>query len=177
MDTTCQSDPRDDPKGLGLLGCILLFFIACRVPADSGLGKRSDKKDEVLVSIERTPCMGTCPVYLASIYQGGLVTYSGKRNVNRKGQWQAHLDKHQIRSVKQLIRSSGISRFDSAYVNPLLADYPGLNLQVRSSHMLRKIRVMEVDPPAQVTGFAHSVDSLLESLTWTRVDPESQPAE
>lgn len=163
------------PRLGGLLGCILMSFLDCRGPVNSGLGMRSAHVDVVWVSIERTPCMGTCPVYLASIYRNGLATYTGKKNVDRKGQWQAHLDKNQLRSLKQLIRSSGITRMDSVYINPLLADYPGLNLQVYSSHTLRKIRVMEVNPPARVSGFAHSVDSLLESLSWMRVDAESKP--
>jgi hypothetical protein len=162
------------PKRLCLLGCVLMLFQVSCSPGVSGFGKHSFKKDEILVSIERTPCMGTCPVYLASIYQGGLVKYTGKKNTIRKGQWQAQLEKYQIRSLKQLIRSSGISRSDSAYVNPLLADYPGLNLQVRSTHAMRIIRVMEVNPPAHVSGFAHAIDSLLESLSWMRVDSGSK---
>ena len=38
------------------------------------------------VTLERTPCFGTCPVYTVAISRSGEVTFDGKRHVAHTGQ-------------------------------------------------------------------------------------------
>jgi hypothetical protein len=37
------------------------------------------------VTLERTPCFGTCPVYQVAISRSGMVRFVGKQHVTRQG--------------------------------------------------------------------------------------------
>jgi len=128
-----------------------------------------------LVAISREPCMGRCPVYSAVITRAGKGYYNGIKNVSRLGIWRSTLEKSQLTEIERLIRSSGVFQSDTAYVNPFLADFPGFSVKFDTKRGLRKISVMDASPPAEVAGFAHSIDSLLETLDWNRVvDPSKE---
>ncbi|MFL6282250.1 MAG: DUF6438 domain-containing protein [Pyrinomonadaceae bacterium] len=40
---------------------------------------------DTVITLERTECFGTCPVYKVSVSADGTVTFDGKKNVEKKG--------------------------------------------------------------------------------------------
>ncbi|MGA0257669.1 MAG: DUF6438 domain-containing protein, partial [Saprospiraceae bacterium] len=53
-----------------------LFIIACSSSKDiSELGP-----EDVLISMEKEACFGSCPVYTFKIYTGGYCTFEGKQD-------------------------------------------------------------------------------------------------
>ena len=48
-------------------------------------------KVELIASIKKTACYGTCPTFETKIYSDGRVTYHGKKNVERVGHYEGLL--------------------------------------------------------------------------------------
>ena len=59
------------------------------------------RMEDVLVTIERTPCFGTCPVYTLSLTGEGIVTFNGVRFTRVTGQ---AVDTVAVDSVAALLR-------------------------------------------------------------------------
>ena len=79
-----------------------LLITVCRsagsTPADDTDAVRME---DVMITIERTPCFGTCPVYTLSLTGGGVVTFNGVRFTRTTGQ---AMDTVPVDSVAALMR-------------------------------------------------------------------------
>lgn len=54
-----------------------------------------------VITLERTPCFGTCPSYKLTIYDDGKVEYEGREFVKRKGKAEGSITKAEL---EELIR-------------------------------------------------------------------------
>lgn len=68
-----------------------------------------------VITLERTPCYGTCPFYKLTIYEDGKVEYEGEDHVKQKGKAEGRITKAEL---EELIRE--FERID--YLN-LADDY------------------------------------------------------
>jgi hypothetical protein len=66
---------------------------ACRRPL------RVDNWDSFSVVLERTACLGTCPVYTVKIHGSGLVEYVGTFYVNVRGSRTARIEPDRVRDL------------------------------------------------------------------------------
>lgn len=169
---------------LFLVTAPLAFLLcACRTGPSAG-GQPRDLKgrivnagDTLLAGIKRGPCFGKCPQYVAMIYQSGYATYDGERNVSRIGKWESRLDDGPLSLLKSMLKDSGADRWDSAYVNKYLADFPVLFLWISHEGASRRIMINHEAPPEKITGFARELDRLLSGLTWKKVDGDDDSDE
>ncbi len=92
-----------------LLGLSLLWTISCSKPATTGgppplqtpaetSGQAADF-DSVTITLERTSCYGTCPVYEVSIDETGLVQYRGKAFVQVEGKQTRRITPEAVRRL------------------------------------------------------------------------------
>jgi hypothetical protein len=84
------------------------------------------------VTLERTPCFGTCPVYTVAISHGGEVTFSGKRHVVQTGQATATIPRALVDSLLAELEAAGYFEFADAYV----MDSPACGLYATDSPMV-----------------------------------------
>ena len=54
-----------------------------------------------VITLERTPCFGSCPAYKISIYGNGLVIYEGKDFVKLKDTADSRITKDQVQELVQ----------------------------------------------------------------------------
>lgn len=77
---------------------LLTFIAACGFsPADANAQKKQDS--EVLITIERGACYGSCPIYSAKIAGDGTVVYNGVENVKVKGEKQFKIPAEKVREL------------------------------------------------------------------------------
>jgi hypothetical protein len=81
---------------LGLVIALSMLTAACQHPL------RVDNWESFSVVLERTACLGTCPVYTVKIDGSGLVEYVGTFNVATRGSRTTRIDPD---SVKNLLSS------------------------------------------------------------------------
>ena len=69
-----------------------------------------------VVSLERTPCFGRCPVYRVTISRSGLVRYEGKRFVADSGTDSARISSKAVTGLLSELEQGGYYGFDEKYV-------------------------------------------------------------
>jgi Domain of unknown function (DUF6438) len=96
-----------------LFAAVLVAVTACsrREPAPAAVPESGPA-----VTLERTPCFGTCPVYTVAISRAGEVTFNGKHHVADTGQATATIPPERVDSLLGELEAAGYFGFSDAYV-------------------------------------------------------------
>ncbi len=78
-----------------------LFSLSTLIIFGLNMNVEAQKKtnSEILITIEREACFGSCPVYLAQIYTNGTVIYKGKDFVKVKAKRRYKISKDKVREL------------------------------------------------------------------------------
>lgn len=85
-----------------------LIALSCRnkaevaTPATATSTSSSQQKpqpDSLILSYERTPCFGRCPVFAIMVYKSGYTTYEGKMNTEYSGMNYQYMDLEIIKGI------------------------------------------------------------------------------
>jgi len=103
---------------------LVVGFTACSPRAPSPAGAPTPYGDPgavtsagpPVVTPERTPCFGTCPVYRVAISRTGAVRYLGKQHVTRQGEVSAEIPAARVDSLLRELEAGGYFGFADAYV-------------------------------------------------------------
>ena len=96
--------------GKFLLAVFLLFYFDCNSVENGNSGQNNSLQnqtenkeipDDLLITLERTICYGTCPAYKLTVKSDGTVLFEGLNYTNVKGKIE---DKISAEKVKQLIK-------------------------------------------------------------------------
>jgi hypothetical protein len=68
-----------------------------------------------VVTLERTPCFGTCPVYQVAISGSGAVRFVGKQHVTQLGEATAEIPAARVDSLLRELEAGGYFGFADAY--------------------------------------------------------------
>lgn len=88
----------------------LVAFIVSIVPLQGQTSIASP-----VVTLKRTHCFGTCPVYELSVFADGTVEWNGKQYVGTVGEASAMLSKQQVDDLIQTLAASRFSTFQNSY--------------------------------------------------------------
>ena len=122
---------------------------------------------EVLYSIEKTPCFGTCPVFEMRIYQNGEVIYRGVRHVEQIGVFEAQLSKTTMDLLAQQVLKSSFATLADIYPEHgyRIPDFPETITHVRIDDQLRKV-VNNHDAPRALIEFESLLMRIVDQLEW-----------
>jgi Domain of unknown function (DUF6438) len=81
------------------LTCILLVEIGAGLAKRNAPNATSNAKSPVFITLERTACLGFCPVYLVSVTGDGTVTFQGRQFVQQLGTHVGHVDPAQVQAL------------------------------------------------------------------------------
>jgi hypothetical protein len=82
-------------------------------PYDAAAGPGSGTP---VITLERMPCFGTCPVYQVSIARSGAVRFVGKHHVTTQGAASADIPAARVDSLLGILERAGYFEFADAYV-------------------------------------------------------------
>lgn len=68
-----------------------------------------------LITFERTPCFGTCPVYKVSVNGSGGVRFEGTRNVDSVGVFSGRIDAAAVAALSRAFDDAQYFALDSKY--------------------------------------------------------------
>ena len=95
------------------VGCALVVGLAataCAQASCTGSSTGVDVPPDTKIHLQRTSCLGTCPVYTVTIDARGTVTYVGERSVRVVGRRTAQIAPSVVATL--LARAEGIRFFD-----------------------------------------------------------------
>lgn len=88
-----------------------------------------DSVSQPVITLERTPCFGSCPVYRVSIGQDGSVRFVGKQHVAQTGMAAAAISRERVDSLVAELVAGGYFDFADRYLH----DEPACGLYATDS--------------------------------------------
>lgn len=103
---------------------------------------RSYRLADVVISLERTQCLGRCPVYKVEIFGDGRVLYEGLDHVKEEGTRESVVSRQDIVKLLEQIYAVRFFEMKDRYANrPVIAESDGM--------IIEGVQVV-TDQPAQV---------------------------
>ncbi|HKP36452.1 MAG TPA: DUF6438 domain-containing protein [Pyrinomonadaceae bacterium] len=78
---------------------IAVAVLGCLMPALSQAGASSARRREKVITLERTACFGTCPMYKLAIYSDGRVEYEGLQFVKKVGKATSRISRAKLEDL------------------------------------------------------------------------------
>lgn len=122
---------------------------------------------QVLASIERTPCFGSCPIYKATFFDNGEVKYVGKHFVENIGTYTTLIAVEDLDRIGEFAAEIGYFDMEDAYPTPI-SDFPTCITSVNIDGKQKSILNGE-NAPRDLIGFERFLDNLLKDREWEKV--------
>lgn len=126
--------------------------------------QKGDSNDSLFASIERTPCFGTCPIYIMEIYDSGYVEYIGKRFVDNVGKFHAKVEHNKLQAIRDKAIEIGYFDLKDEYPSQI-ADFPSTITTVKL-HGKRKRVFNKQNAPQKLYDFQSYMDTLFADVKW-----------
>ena len=125
---------------------------------------------DLLVSLKRTPCFGSCPAYSVEIFKDGRVKYNGVGYVKRLGNFTATASAAFIVDIQKRAESMNYMKLSDKY--PLnhveIADLPTTISYIRIGNEGKMI-ANNFDAPKELVEFERWLEKQVEGLKWEAV--------
>jgi hypothetical protein len=89
-----------------------------------------DQKPEAVITLERTACFGTCPVYTVTINDDGSVVYNGTNFVDVEGEQATQIDPEIVKTAVKVFEDAGYFDWNDEYMNMTVTDQPYVTISV-----------------------------------------------
>jgi len=126
----------------------------------------------VLASIERTSCFGNCPIYKATFFDNGEVTYIGRNFVERVGTYTTLISAEDLEGILQMAKDVHYFELEDAYPTPV-PDFPKCRTSVNIDGKTKNVLNGE-NAPRDLIGFERHLDGLLKDREWTKVSDNTR---
>lgn len=166
-------------NNLFIIGIVLFFCVAC------GTSKKNQQddvmtsvsKDQIKVStsnknsdslfayIERTPCLGKCPIYSMTIYKSGYAIYNGKNFVEEKGIFEGYISPKIRKEIKRIAKEIQYFEMKSIYTDTLIMDLPTTYTQLHFEGQNKKI-IAKAHVPTPLLHFQKYLDGIVQKTVW-----------
>jgi hypothetical protein len=163
---------------LGLL--LLVAVIGCKSKESSTTASLDARPEKVatsegpmlLASIERTSCFGNCPIYKATFFDNGEVTYIGRNFVERVGTYTTLISAEDLEGILQMAKDVHYFELEDAYPTPV-PDFPKCRTSVNIDGKTKNVLNGE-NAPRDLIGFERHLDGLLKDREWTKVSDNTR---
>lgn len=148
---------------LYIVASFLFFVAACKTTKPDA--KHPDKNGTLILSMERTPCYGRCPIYTIELYENGLLLYNTRHFNDTAACRYRVLTKQQIDEVKVKFNSSEFFKMANKYPEDRQTptDLPSCILFYNDGIQKKTITDKRWETPEKLTALEQTVDSLVKS--------------
>jgi hypothetical protein len=155
--------------GWGIEGC------ASHPPAPPPVAQSAAAPaDSVAVTLERTPCFGSCPVYLVTASSSGAVRFEGKSHVSHPGSAAGRIPKARLDSLLAELEAAGYLDFEENYVpgspacGNAATDLPTVTTSVTLHRRTKRIEHYRgcAGAPRALSRLEERIDEVLNTAQW-----------
>ena len=148
----------------------LVALLACRsggpaMGAGRGGEGASVEDTALFMRLQRTPCFGTCPVYVITVRQDGGAVYQGGAHAAREGRFTGRLELAQRTALLRRAQELGFFTLEDRYDGEV-TDLPSTIITVVAGGRRKQVLGRVGFPPA-FKHFRSYADSLFEQVEWT----------
>lgn len=144
----------------------LLFFLFTAEKCEQVNTEQYQYPAESSISMEKTGCYGSCPIYTITIHADGRAEYNGRRFVKKEGAYRKTFSPKQTNALFQAFDSAGLHSYQDEYTAPV-TDLPYTYLSWVHEGRTKKI-TLYYDFPEKLDGLAKLVASFAESEGWEK---------
>lgn len=130
-----------------------------------------------LITLKRTACFGTCPIYRLEVYADGKVVYEGKEYVKVIGKEEARISSEQVDHLVQRFLAIDYFHLEDAYrkrQNPdgtitMVSDLPSTFTSLTMNGRTKRV-VNYAFAPEELTELEHEIERVVNSHQWLHRD-------
>ena len=130
--------------------------------------------DSAVVTLERTPCFGSCPVYLVTASSGGAVRFEGKSHVSHPGTAVGQVPKARLDSLLTELERAGYFDFEERYTpgspacGNAATDLPTVTTSVTLHGRTKRIEHYRgcAGAPQALSRLEERIDQVLNTAQW-----------
>ncbi len=138
---------------------IVVFSMACK-------STQNLSSDGVIISMQKTRCFGSCPVYTIEISGNGFLTYRGVENVDMLGEFKAIMDRSTFDTLVEEFRNSNFFEFEESYTSTA-SDLPTTYISFTDGG--KSLKITDYDgAPAELKRLEGLVEELVPKLKWEK---------
>jgi hypothetical protein len=119
------------------------------------------------ISLERTPCYGTCPIDKAVFRSNGTAEYSGTEHVERRGNYKGKIGKDEFEKLARLVAEKKFFDLKDAYSKPI-TDHPTLITTVKRGKAEKKVSNYADAAPKGLGEIEKKVIEVMEKTDWKK---------
>ncbi|HLF02536.1 MAG TPA: DUF6438 domain-containing protein [Anaerolineales bacterium] len=154
-----------------ILGVVL---VACAIAAPQPTA--APDYSDIVITLERTACFGTCPIYTLTVYGDGRVEYEGEMFVAVEGQQSATISAEQVQALVTALEQADYLSLSDDYSAPA-TDLPSTITSVTLGGKTKTINhygYCEADfdvAPKELCDFEQKIDEVTNSAQWVGTRP------
>jgi hypothetical protein len=151
---------------LGSFGALRVVFavvalVACAASA-------AQKASITEISLQRTECFGTCPVYELVLRADGTATFHGGKNAQLPGDWTGKLKTQDFTELTGLVETIGFFGLKDHYEAPV-TDSPMAITSVARGAVRKRISNYAASGPLALSGLEAAIDIVASRTEWEKV--------
>jgi hypothetical protein len=131
--------------------------------------------DSAVVTLERTPCFGTCPVYLVTASRTGAIRFEGRAHVSHPGSAAGRIPQARLDSLLTELEAAGYFDFEDQYVpgspacGNAATDLPTVTTSVTVHGRSKRIEHYRgcAGAPQTLSRLEERIDEMLNTAQWT----------
>jgi acetamidase/formamidase len=131
-----------------------------------------------LITLSRTACFGTCPIYTVTITSDGVVTFNGERFVKNAGLAQGRIDKSAFRDLVREFEKLDYFKLPDEFVPgtkvcpKTITDMPSANTSIRLNGKTKRVAHYrgcgDSGVLARLTALENKIDEVAETEKWIK---------
>lgn len=141
---------------------LLLLLLTASIAACRPVQAATEK----LVQLERTACMGPCPVDRLTVYTDGRLEYKGEKNAPRQGFYAGQLSVAERQQLAAKFEAAGFFGFQDSYVTAV-SDLPTKYLTYWQGSRSKRIRDY-AGAPAALKALEAELITLIKADRWQK---------
>ena len=146
---------------------VRLIFLSCLlITLSCKSSKQSASNEFPMIMMEKTACMGTCPVYVFNVYPDGTATYKGTQNVTNIGEFTAKLTEEQLNGLKNSFDEADFFNFANVY-SANVTDLPTTFIYYHNGKENSKVTDY-FDAPEALKALEKEVERVIALLNWQK---------
>lgn len=143
---------------------IIIFIIISVLDCKSG---QVVQGDSLIISMKKTPCMGTCPDFDINIYKNGFVELDARQHLDIQGKFSSNVSSEFLNELIDKFEVANFGSFEDSYVSNK-TDLPTTFITYQKEDFKKKIEDYDGAPKA-LKDLEKAVEALITELKWKAV--------
>lgn len=130
-----------------------------------------EASSEVVVTLERAACRGTCPVYSVNILDDGTINYEGENFVEISGTQNSQIDPETVQLMIEAFEDAGYFDWNDEYTTQNVTDLPTVTTSVTQDGTIHQIvrYAGDFSAPFMLPYLEQWIDEMANTQQWTGI--------